>query len=191
MRKISIIILLILFTLIASSCNRQIQETAAPKTKIPNSSPTPMMLESLDAEAALALANKWYERNDDVKSFITTEKISFTFSEKKTVEILLPADKMVVAFAPYVNKTHPCETHYMSGCQGELVEVPVKVLAKKSDGSVLLDQFMKTMPNGFIELWLPRNQEFILTVESMGKRAEGVITTYPDSNTCITTFQLL
>ena len=191
MRKTSVFILLILFSLIVSSCNRQIQESASPNIKIPKPSPTPEMLEGLDAEAALSLANKWHDDNVDVESFITSKKISFTFSEGNTVEILLPADKMVVALAPYVNKTHPCEIHYMSGCQGELVEVPVKVLAKKSDGSLLLDQLMKTMPNGFIELWLPRDQEISLTVESMGKRAEGVITTYPDSNTCITTLQLL
>jgi hypothetical protein len=149
------------------------------------------MLDGLDAREALALANKWHTSNPKVTSFITPKKISFEFPNKKTVEISLPEDSMMVALAPYVNSTHPCETHYMSGCQGELVDVPVKVLALQVDGTVLIDRTMKTMANGFIELWLPRNKNISLTLESMDRKAEGEITTFSDSNTCITTFQLL
>jgi hypothetical protein len=49
---------------------------------------------------------------------------------------------------------------------------------------------MKTMSNGFIELWFPRDLEIDLTIVYKEKETRGMITTYSDSNTCITTFQL-
>ena len=145
----------------------------------------------LDAGEALVLANKWKTSNPEVTSFITPDKLNFEFADKKRVEISLPDDSMMIAIAPYVDKTHSCATHYISGCQGELVDVPVKILALKDDGTVLIDSSVNTMSNGFIELWLPRNINITLTLESMNRKAEGELTTFSDSNTCITTMQLL
>jgi hypothetical protein len=140
----------------------------------------------------LALANKWGTDTPEVQSLVDTEAVKVTFKKSgKTVEVTLPEDKMVVAFAPYISETHPCEIHYMSGCQGELIEKRVKVTATLADGVVLLDEEITTMKNGFLELWLPRNREITVTMEALGRRAEGRIGTFPDSNTCITTFQLL
>lgn len=96
-----------------------------------------------------------------------------------------------MALAPYITKTHPCEVHYMSGCQGEMVVAAVNVTVRAADGSMVLDQTMTTLPNGFIELWLPRDQEYRLTVGSGDKKAEGTIGTFADSNTCVTTYQLM
>ena len=98
---------------------------------------------------------------------------------------------MVVAIAPYLTSTHPCENHYMSGCQGELSNVPVKVYGKTKDGLVVVDKTMTTMDNGFLELWLARDLEIDLTIEMNGKRSTRTITTDKNSNTCITTMQLL
>ncbi len=105
--------------------------------------------------------------------------------------IPLPDDKMVVAIAPFVESTHPCEIHYMSGCQGEMVGVQVRVTGRAKDGTLLVDDTFTTMDNGFIELWLPRSLEIDLIVEANGKRASETIGTFDDSNTCITTIKLL
>lgn len=187
--------LLILFSLLLASCgdSRRPVGGDAP-TPARSASPRigPELLEGLNARKALALANKWGTGTPEVESFVDTEAVNVTFKKSgKTVEIPLPADQLVVAFAPYISKTHPCETHYMSGCQGELIETPVKVTATLADGAVLLDEEITTMKNGFLELWLPRNQEITVTMEARGRKAAGTIGTFPDSNTCITTFQLL
>jgi len=181
---LSFISLIIFFA--CSSREEQLQSVSSSKFSI-----LPTVLDNLNAREALALANKWKTSNPEITSFIEPDKLIVQFPGKITVEIPLPEDSMMIALAPYVNKTHPCETHYVSGCQGELVDVSVKVLALQDDGTVLIDQTMKTMANGFIELWLPRNKNISLTLESMNLKSEGELTTFSDSNTCITTFQLL
>jgi hypothetical protein len=49
---------------------------------------------------------------------------------------------------------------------------------------------MTTLQNGFMELWLPRNRRIILEVKRGDLIAKGMIETFPDSKTCVTTFQL-
>lgn len=156
------------------------------------SAASPTMLEGLDAREALALANRWGTGTPEVQSFVDTESVVITFKKSgKRVSIPLPADRMVVAIAPYIGRTHPCEIHYMSGCQGELVEVPVRVTAVLTDGTVLFEERVTTMENGFFELWLPRDQTIRLSLEALGRTVSAEIGTYSDSNTCITTLQLL
>ena len=152
--------------------------------------PVPGSVQGLDARAALAQANAWYTAGAGVTSYVDTRVIGFEFGGGDTVEIALPDDEMVVAVAPYVERTHPCATHFMSGCQGELVGVPVQVIARAADGTTLIDTEMETLPNGFIELWLPRDREVELELTALGKRARESISTAHGANTCITTMQL-
>jgi len=56
--------------------------------------------------------------------------------------------------------------------------------------NVLADETMTTLQNGFFEIWLPRNRRIMVSVRGGDLRAEGVIETFPDSKTCVTTFQL-
>ncbi|MHB8091585.1 MAG: CueP family metal-binding protein [Syntrophales bacterium] len=81
-------------------------------------------------------------------------------------------------------------THYFSSCQGELAEQSFSVKAVDEDGNVLVDGVMTTLQNGFMELWLPRNRRIILEVKRGDLTAQGVIETFPDSKTCVTTLQL-
>jgi hypothetical protein len=148
-------------------------------------------LKGIDSIEALAIANAWGRGEKGVTSFVNQQLISFEFSGGESVTIPLPDDKMVVAIAPFVESTHPCEIHYMSGCQGEMVGVQVRVTGRAKDGTLLVDDTFTTMDNGFIELWLPRSLEIDLIVEANGKRASETIGTFDDSNTCITTIKLL
>lgn len=150
--------------------------------------PSPSALEGLDARAAVELANSW--KGSDVTTFATPAAVHFRFTDGTEVAVPMPEDLMYVSVAPYLQQTHPCATHYMSGCQGELVGAPVHVQAILADGTVLIDEVMPTLPNGFIDLWLPRGQAIDLHMSLEGASVVGRLTTFADSRTCITDLQL-
>jgi hypothetical protein len=78
----------------------------------------------------------------------------------------------------------------MSSCQAELPEKKFDVKAVDQDGNVLVDETIVTLRNGFFELWLPRNRKIGLRVQGLNRTAKGIIKTFDDSKTCITTFRL-
>jgi|GEM_PF-72410 len=147
-------------------------------------------LNGLDGKQAMELANKWRQKNLDVTSFVTPDAVNFKFKDGKTIGVPLPDDQMVVSIAPYINTTHKCATHYMSKCDAELKNVPVKVLAVTAGGKTLIDKTIITPSTGFFDLWLPRDQEIIISVNAQGKKATGKIYTYRNSKTCDTTLKL-
>ena len=63
-------------------------------------------LDGLDARQALALADQWFQERRPVKSFVNALEIVFEFQDGKVRRIALPADEMMVAIAPYIDKTH-------------------------------------------------------------------------------------
>lgn len=159
------------------------QQTPAQQT------PAAAQLNGLTPRQALAKANQWRGAGG-LQSYVTSEAIVFRFPGGQQRSVPLPARQMVVALAPYVNRTHPCETHYMSGCQGELVNRPVSLLVKNEAGKTVLNRTMKTLPNGFLELWLDRDQTYRVTLKAGGKAASGRLSTAAGSQTCITTLRL-
>ena len=78
----------------------------------------------------------------------------------------------------------------MSSCQGELAEKPFYVRAVDQNGIVLVDGTVETLRNGFFELWLPRKRIIDLRIQGLNRTAQGKITTYDASKTCVTTFRL-
>ena len=63
-------------------------------------------LNNLDAVQAMAMANQWKWTKKEVKSYVTPRGVIFIFPDRKVKGIPLPEDKMVVAVAPYINRTH-------------------------------------------------------------------------------------
>lgn len=63
-------------------------------------------LGNVDAAQALAIANQWNWSKQGVKSHVTTKEVVFKLPGGKAIKIPLPEDKMVVAVAPYINRTH-------------------------------------------------------------------------------------
>lgn len=63
-------------------------------------------LKSVDAFEAMALANEWKWSKKDIKSFVNAREIVFELPENKIIKIPLPEDKMLVAVAPYIRRTH-------------------------------------------------------------------------------------
>lgn len=80
--------------------------------------------------------------------------------------------------------------HYFSSCQGELVNQKFEVKAVDQEGHILFDGTIATLQNGFFELWLPRNRKIDLTVQRNNLTARGMLGTFDDSMTCVTTFRL-
>lgn len=150
--------------------------------------PSPAALAGVDAHLAMNLANLW--KGEALTSFVTPVAVHVSFPDGTSVEVPLPEDEMLVSIAPYVVNTHPCQTHYMSGCQGELVGVEMRVRAELADGTIVIDEVRQTQANGFVDLWLPRDQALLISFEVDGYRAAGVVTTHADSPTCITTLRL-
>jgi hypothetical protein len=151
---------------------------------------SPLAVIDLSPLEAMALANAWGRAGAPVKSFVTTQAVEFTFEADRKASVNLPKDKMVVAIAPYVNRTHPCKTHFMSDCQGELIKAMVKVNVQTTTGKVIFTGNVNTLENGFLELWLPRELNLIVSLEALGKKTSGPISTFATSDTCVTTLRL-
>jgi hypothetical protein len=78
----------------------------------------------------------------------------------------------------------------MSSCQGELAEKAFYVTAVDQNGTLLVNESVETLRNGFFELWLPRKRIIDLRIQGFNRVAEGKITTFDASKTCVTTFRL-
>lgn len=126
---------------------------------------------------------------DDVNASITSHELIVTDNGKETT-FDLPNDEFFVSIAPFVEITHPCAIHSLTGCQGELVEKDFDVYIQDEDGNVVIDETMTSLENGFIDLWLPRDKNFQVKITRDGKTVESNISTFEGDNTCITTMQL-
>ncbi|WP_067726778.1 CueP family metal-binding protein [Oceanobacillus damuensis] len=121
---------------------------------------------------------------------IDSEQLIVTESDSNELTYDLPEDEFFVSIAPFIEQTHPCAVHSLTGCQGEMVEEEFDVYVEDAEGNVIIDETMKTFANGFIDLWLPREKTYNVTITQDGKSAESVISTFEGDNTCITTIQL-
>ena len=63
-------------------------------------------LETVDAVDAIAIAYAWKWSRTDVTTSVTAREVLFKFSDGTQKKIPLPKDKMLVAVAPYIRKTH-------------------------------------------------------------------------------------
>jgi hypothetical protein len=64
------------------------------------------ILKNVDAMQAMSIANEWNWSKKEIKSYVTTREVVFELSESKVIKISLPEEKMLVAVAPYINRTH-------------------------------------------------------------------------------------
>ena len=126
---------------------------------------------------------------DDVTASITSHELIVNDNGKETT-FDLPSDEFFVSIAPFVENTHPCAIHSLTGCQGELVEKDFNVHIQDEDGEVVVDETITSLENGFIDLWLPRDKNFQVKITHDDKTVESQISTFEGDNTCITTMQL-
>lgn len=145
----------------------------------------------LDAQSVKQLVHDYSTGNLQAQSAsITARQLMVTDEGKGSTAYDLPEDEFFVSIAPYLEQTHPCDIHSLTGCQGELTDKEFDVSIADLEGNTILDQKMKSQANGFIDLWLPRDKTYRVTVGHDGKTAESEISTFDSNNTCITTLQL-
>lgn len=122
---------------------------------------------------------------------ITSKEIQVTDKAGNLTTHSLPEDEFFVSIAPFINETHPCDIHSLTGCQGELVDVDFQFYVEDESGNVVIDETYNSEANGFVDIWLPRDKTFTVKVTYDGKVAESEISTFETDGTCITTMQLL
>ena len=64
------------------------------------------ILENVDAFQAMAIANEWNWTKKEIKSYVNSREVIFELSKNKIIKIPLPREKMLVAIAPYITRTH-------------------------------------------------------------------------------------
>nr|WP_245831904.1 CueP family metal-binding protein [Oceanobacillus senegalensis] len=128
---------------------------------------------------------------DDVTASITSHELIVTENNESEIRYDLPKDEFFVSIAPFIEHTHECAIHSLTGCQGELVEEEFNVYIEDEQGNVVVDETMTSFANGFIDLWLPRDKNLHVSIEHNGKVSETDISTFEGDKTCITTMQLL
>ncbi|RDU37630.1 hypothetical protein DRW41_07245 [Neobacillus piezotolerans] len=79
----------------------------------------------------------------------------------------------------------------MTGCQGELANEEFSVYIEDEKGNAVINETVKSLANGFIDLWLPRNQTYNVKIDYSGKTVEAELSTFDNDPTCITTMQLM
>lgn len=122
---------------------------------------------------------------------ITSTQLIITENDDTELIYDLPKDDFFVSIAPFINETHPCTNHSLTGCQGEIVHKDLDFYIEDDNGQVIVDETINSEANGFIDFWLPRNQTFHVKITYEGKESEADISTFEDDGTCITTMQLM
>jgi|SRR5690625_1289009 len=127
----------------------------------------------------------------DQSASITSTQLIVTDSDDKESVYDLPEEEFFVSIAPFINETHPCEIHSLTGCQGELVNQDFALYIEDMDGNVVINETMNSESNGFIDLWLPRDKTYNVNISHEGKQVESEISTFEKDGTCITTMKLI
>lgn len=117
---------------------------------------------------------------------ISGTQVTIMDNDQKYV-IKLPSDSFYLSMAPYINDVHPCTQHNLVSCRGEQFNQEFDVNITTKDGKVVLNQKMKSMSNGFIGVWLPRNIDAVLTIKYADLSVTVDIATFADNDTCLTT----
>ncbi len=129
------------------------------------------------------------DRRDDLIASVRPNAVLFTIDGGPETSVPLE-DEFYLSFAPYVSQTHDCFYHSLTTCVGELQNEDVTVTITQDDGTVLVDEATTTYDNGFYGVWLPRDVQATLTVESGGRTGTATIGTGEDDLTCLTTLPL-
>lgn len=143
-------------------------------------------LEDMSVESmVLALETKSIDTTGLVAS-INSEYLVLE-TEKESVTVALPENRFYLSFAPYINNTHPCNTHFLTSCQSELRNESFHVKVVLDDGTVIIDDTLISAQNGFVGVWLPKDVNATLHIEYEDLHISSPITTFEGSPTCLTT----
>ncbi len=143
----------------------------------------------LSPEEAIGLSHQWHQKGY-ASVAVTPIEIQAVFPNNQQASIPL-GENFFISVAPYVKRTHECNFHIPTGCQGELSGKKMHLkITNQETGEILKDEEVQIQKDGFLDLWLPRNEKFIFEFQYKGKTAKEVLTSFEDSRTCVTTMQL-
>lgn len=150
----------------------------------------------LDGKDVVAVINSLDQTQEDKKiglnGSVRQDELLLTSGEDKSTEtsIPMPKDKTYVSVAPYVDKTHECFAHHLTGCQGEQVGKDFQVTFTDAQGKKIIDEKATTYDNGFLGFWVPRDVKGTLIISGEQGKGSIPLSTAADAPTCITTLQL-
>jgi len=133
------------------------------------------------------------ERDEHLMASVRPDELLLSTSDGSEAALPMPEDEFYLSIAPYIETTHDCYYHSLTTCLGELANQDVTVtVVDNATGEAVFDERLTTYDNGFVGIWLPRDLEATLTVESDGRSASTAISTAgSEQPTCITTLQLV
>jgi hypothetical protein len=147
----------------------------------------------LQSLGVVEIINVLEQKNDEPVGFnasVTSTKLLLS-DDKDAVELDIPTELFYLSVAPFINQTHPCATHSLVTCTGELQNETLRVLITDSDtDELILDQDIVTSPKGFAGLWLPSGKNIEMTITYKGLVATKRLSTFEFDDTCETTMQL-
>lgn len=147
-------------------------------------------LNNLSVEEIVQYLERKTDEPADFKASITGSKLTLS-DESTTLEINIPKGLFYLSFAPYIEKTHPCNNHNLVTCTGELKNVIFQVVVKNpKTGQEIFNGSLKSSSKGFVGIWLPKGETFIIDVQYQDFSSISKIQTFYNSNTCLTTLEL-
>ncbi|WP_435300396.1 CueP family metal-binding protein [Timonella sp. A28] len=143
------------------------------------------VIAALDAQAVA-------DRPSDLRASIRPTGLLLIDQDNGEATLPMPDDEFYLSIAPYVSQTHECHFHSLTTCRGELGNKDITLtIVDDATGKTLVEQTTQTFDNGFVGVWLPRDIDATVTVESEGKSATTQISTHGDEDaTCLTTMKL-
>ncbi|QWC00503.1 CueP family metal-binding protein [Mycoplasmatota bacterium] len=134
------------------------------------------------AELIDNLENETY--GSEVQASIGRDALALNL-EGEAYTFSIPNDFFYISFGPYINSTHECYTHSLTGCQGELANEDMLVKIYDINGNLIQEKTMNTGDDGFIGLYLDRNTEYTIQVSYEGLNSSFKADTSGDQ-TCFT-----
>jgi len=102
----------------------------------------------------------------------------------------MTGEDFFVSIAPFKTETYPCTFHSLTSCHYELANKTFQVTVENESSNTISDKELTAEANRFIDLWLPRNGTYSVSITNELGSVHDTITTFADSPTCITIMQL-
>ena len=109
------------------------------------------------------------ERPQDLLTSVLPESLSLSDATGTEISLPLPEGESYISIAPFVEATHECFFHSLTTCPRRAAGDGDRGDGDRpADGTTLLDEVRATAPNGFLGLWLPRDEELTVTLAHEG-----------------------
>ena len=142
------------------------------------------LVEALDA---LPLA----DRPSDLIASVLPNGVKLQPGQPDEVFLPIESNDFYLSIAPYVTQTHPCTFHSLTTCVGKMQSTAVElIITDVRSGEVVLSEQRTTEDNGFTGVWLPREGQYSVRINSAQGSAEQLVSTGSEDPSCLTTMQL-